>query len=102
MMKYTVTGKNPWKWEGKRTAMHQLEHDEMYRALRAGETINNGEYMAKSTMMAIIARMSAYTGRTLTWEDAMSSKEDLSPAKYTWDAAPPASEVAMPGITEFS
>ena len=102
MMKYAITGKSPWKWEGKRTQMHQLEHDAMYRALRAGKTINNGQYMAKSTMMAIIARMSAYTGKTLTWEQAMSSEETLSPKSYTWDAAPPKSEVAMPGLTDFS
>jgi hypothetical protein len=57
--------------------------------------------MAKSSMMAIIARMSAYTGQRLTWEQAMNSQEDLSPESYAWDAAPPPAEVAMPGITKF-
>jgi predicted dehydrogenase len=101
MMKYQITGADPWQWPGKRTVMHQLEHDAMYAALRKGETINNGEYMAKSTMMAIIARMSAYTGKALTWEQAMASEEDLSPSSYEWDADVPPSPVAVPGMTPF-
>jgi len=101
LMKYTITGENPWQWDGKRTVMHQLEHDAMYAAMRRGETINNGEYMARSTMMAILARMSAYTGKTLTWEQAMGSQEDLSPPRYDWDVPLPEPPVAMPGATPF-
>ena len=101
MMKYTITGQDPWKWEGKRTVMHQLEHDAMFAALRRGDVINNGEYMAKSTMMAIIARMSAYTGKVLTWEKAINSQEHLGPPKYDWDVPFPEPPVAMPGITPF-
>ncbi len=102
LMKYNIVGDNPWKWDGKRTDMHQLEHNAMYAALRSARTINNGDYMAKSTMMAIIARMSAYTGKTISWEQAMNSKEALSPSAYTWDAEPPLAEVAVPGKTKFT
>ncbi len=101
LMQYDITGKNSWKWDGKRTDMHQLEHNAMYEALRAGRTINNGDYMAKSTMMAILARMSAYTGKTISWEQAMNSQQDLSPSSYAWDAQPPPAEVAVPGKTQF-
>ena len=101
LMKYTITGKSPWELGKRRTVMHQLEHDAMYAALRRGDTINNGEYMAKSTMMGIMARMSAYTGKSLTWEQAMNSKEDLSPPRYDWDAPIPAPPVAVPGVTPF-
>ena len=101
MMRYDITGKNPWRWDGKRTVMHQLEHDAMYASLRRGDTINNGQYMANSTMMAIIARMSAYTGKSLTWEQAMNSKEDLSPPSWDWDVPLPEPEVALPGLTRF-
>jgi hypothetical protein len=58
--------------------------------------------MAKSTMLAIMGRMSAYTGQQITWEMAMNSKEELSPKAYTWDAEPPSSEVAVPGVTKFA
>jgi hypothetical protein len=31
----------------------------------------------------------------------MNSQETLSPDHYDWDAAPPKSEVAVPGVTKF-
>jgi hypothetical protein len=57
--------------------------------------------MAKSSLMAIMGRMAAYTGQQITWEQALNSKEDLTPPKYEWDVAlaPPA--IAMPGQTKF-
>jgi hypothetical protein len=39
------------------------------------------------------------TGRKITWEQAMNSQENLSPDAYTWDAKPPKSEIAIPGVT---
>lgn len=101
LMKFTITGKNSWRWGKRRQNMHQLEQDAMYAALRKGETINNGDYMAKSTMLGIMARMSAYTGKSLTWEEALNSKHELAPEAYTWEAAPPPAEVAIPGVTPF-
>ena len=101
LMEYTIDGQTPWKWPHERTDMHQLEHNVMYEALRKGEVINNGKYMATSTLMGIMARMSAYTGKTLTWEEALNSQESLSPEAYAWDAKPPASPVSMPGETLF-
>ncbi len=99
---YRITGDNPWRWRGKRTNMHQLEHDAFFAALRKGEVINNGDYMAKSTMMALMARMSAYTGQTITWEQAMNSQQDLSPPRYAWDVPLKVAPVALPGLTEFA
>lgn len=99
-----ITGENAWRPANSRepeTDSHQLEQDAFLAALREGRTINNGNYMAKSTMMSIMARMSAYTGETLTWDQALASTEDLSPARYAWDAEPPKAVVAIPGITKF-
>jgi hypothetical protein len=31
----------------------------------------------------------------------MNSAEDLSPSSYDWDAQPPASEIAIPGMTKL-
>ena len=59
----------------------------------------NGRYMALKSLMAIMSRMSDYTGKTLSWDQAMNSQEDLSPSEYSWDAAPPNAEVAVPGLT---
>ena len=74
--------------------MYDVEHQELFASIRNGQPIYNGDYMAKSTMMAIMSRMSAYTGQSLTWEQAMNSKEDLSPSSYAWEAQPPKAEQA--------
>jgi len=69
--------------------------------IRSGKPINDGERMAKSTLMAILGRMASYTGKVITWDKAMASTEDLSPSKYEWGSLP-FPEVARPGITKFS
>ncbi len=49
--------------------------------------------------MAIMGRMSAYTGRTVTWDEALNSDLRLGPARYTWgDVA--VNPVPRPGATE--
>jgi predicted dehydrogenase len=80
--------------------MYQVEHNELIASIRAGKPINNGDYMTKSTLMAIMGRMATYTGQVITLEMALNSKEDLSPAKYEFGELPmPA--VAQPGKTKF-
>ena len=98
---HQTTGKNEWRYDGKIRDMYQAEHDEMFAALRAGKRIDNGDYMCKSTLMALMGRMAAYTGRRLTWDEAWNSKEILMPDQLAWDAPPPKSEVARPGLTKF-
>jgi predicted dehydrogenase len=88
-------------YQGPANEMYQEEHNALFASIRNGTPINNGEYMAKSTLLAIMGRMAAYTGQMITWEQALNSREDLSPAGYTFDSRPPASSVAMPGVTRF-
>ncbi len=94
------TGKSVWSYEHPKSAkaddMYQNELDAMLAAIRSGQHINNGDYMCKSTGMAILARESAYTGRTLTWDQVWNSPLSLAPAKYEWGPAPE-TVVAIPG-----
>jgi predicted dehydrogenase len=98
-----ITGENPWRppRQSEREDTHQLEQIAFLEALRAGRIINNGEYMAHSTLLAILARETAYTGQTITWEQMLNSERSLSPAAWAWDAEPPVAEVAIPGVTKF-
>ena len=68
--------------------MYLIEHQKMYEAIRGGNVINNGDYMAKATMMGIAARMACYTGARLSWADALASEESMAPTGYTWDDSP--------------
>ena len=88
-----------WTFTGERNDIYQTEHDEMYAGIRAGKPLNNGEYMAKSTLLAIMGRMATYTGQQVTWPQALNSKEDLTPPKYAWGDAPDA-PIAVPGKTK--
>lgn len=103
VFRHAISGEKPWRLSRKELRgvnMYQTEHDEMFASIRSGQPIDNGEYMWKSTLMAIMGRMSAYTGKQITWEQALNSKEDLSPEKYAWGPLP-VPEVAMPGRTRF-
>jgi myo-inositol 2-dehydrogenase/D-chiro-inositol 1-dehydrogenase len=88
-------------FEGANPNLYQQEHDELFASIRAGKPINNGEYMAKSTLLAIMGRMAAYTGQQVTWKMALESKEDLTPPKWDWSAKLPDPPVAVPGETKF-
>ena len=90
-----------WRYTGEKNNQSQTEHEELFASIRSGKPINNGEYMTKSTLLAIMGRMATYTGQTITWDQAMNSQEDLSPSGYTWDAKPPESPIPIPGVTRF-
>jgi predicted dehydrogenase len=97
-----ATGAPDWVSSFEGGQMYQTEHDQLFAGIRAGKPINNGEYMCRSTLLAIMGRMAAYTGQAITWEMAMTSKEDLTPAKYDWDLRLPDPPIAIPGVTRFS
>ena len=91
----------PWKYDGPKPSMYDVEHIELFQGIRKGEHINNGVYMSYSTLLAIMGRMACYTGQEITWDAAMNSKENLTPEKYEWGEIP-VPQVAMPGITPFA
>jgi predicted dehydrogenase len=93
-----------WRWrpagEDDLDDMYQNEHDALFAAIRAGEPIDDGPTMCDSTLMALMGRMSAYSGQALTWEQAASSQEDLRPKSYAFGPVEPV-PVARPGVTQF-
>ena len=98
---YILTDKRePFRSESE--SMYQVEHDELFAGVRKNDVLNNGEYMAKSTLLAVLGRMATYTGQKVTWEQAMNSAEDLTPTSYDFkNGTPPPSEIAIPGSTKI-
>jgi myo-inositol 2-dehydrogenase/D-chiro-inositol 1-dehydrogenase len=95
-----ISGLTHWAYDGQKNDVYQTEHDELFASIRSGKPINNGAYMALSSLMAIMGRMATYTGQEITWEMALNSQEDLTPAKFEWGPiATPA--IAVPGVTRF-
>jgi len=100
--RHEITGKNPWKFDGAPNNMFQAEHDAFFASIRAGKPINDGEWMANSTMMAILGRMAAYSGQEITWDQALNSNQVLGPRfeDYSWDLQYQSPPVAIPGVTK--
>jgi len=84
----------------------------MYASIRRGEPINDGVWMAHSTLVAIMGRMAAYTGQEISWEQALNSQENLAKwvtkqegvagdPSFDWNMSLRTPEVAMPGLTKF-
>ncbi len=80
--------------------MYVNEHIALINSIRSARPINNGDYMTKSTLMAIMGRMATYTGQEITWEMALNSKEKLGPEKLAFGSYP-VPPVAKPGVTKF-
>ncbi len=77
------------------------EHTDLIESIRSGKPLNELLSVAESTLTAIMGRMSAYTGKRVTWEQALNSKEQLMPDSLTWDTLVPVPPVATPGKTPF-
>jgi predicted dehydrogenase len=99
-----IDGEERWesdKEAAKKIDMYDIEHAQLFRSIREGKPINNGHYMANSTMLAIMGRMCGYTGQMLTWDECFNSQQQLAPTEYAWTDEVPACNVAIPGKTKL-
>lgn len=93
---------NTYKFDGDSNNPYVTEHADLIASIRNGQPLNEGRQVAESTLTAIMGRMSAYTGRALSWNWVMNaSKLDLSPPAYNFDIDLPVRPVAIPGKTKL-
>lgn len=99
VLAHRVTPKagSPWIYKEKKPSMYLQEQLAFFKSIRDGQPLNNSHYMCNSTMMAIMGRMAAYSGKTLTWEECINDEQRLGPTEYTWTDDVPNAEVAIPG-----
>lgn len=101
LMQHRIDGPHRWQYRGEKPDMYQVEHNELFSAIRNGKPINDGSFMAYSTLMGVMGRMATYTGQKVTWQQALNSKEDLMPKNLDMSASLPTPEIARPGITKL-
>ena len=78
------------------------EHIDMVKSIRGeGPYINHGMAVAESTMTAVMARESAYSGQEITWDQAMASQLDLMPKAFGYDLKMGEAPLPVPGIYKF-
>jgi predicted dehydrogenase len=81
----------------KRPSAYVLEHRDLIASIRNGTPLNEGQQICDSNLAAIMGRMSAYTGKLVTWDQAMNSKLDLFPQADLALGPMPTPPVAVPG-----
>ena len=72
VMACRIWGEKNWRGDAGCDA-HYQEQVEYMKAIRAGTPINNGDYMARSTLIGIMGQISCYTGKEVTWEQIAAS-----------------------------
>jgi myo-inositol 2-dehydrogenase/D-chiro-inositol 1-dehydrogenase len=94
-----IEGARPWKTAEASPNPYVQEHADLIASIKAGQPLNEGRQVAESCLTAIMGRMSAYTGRALSWDWAMNASElDLTPPHMEFGDLPPL-EVPVPGKT---
>jgi predicted dehydrogenase len=96
--RWAISGPQTWRRredEGE-VSPYVQEHTDLIASIRAGKPLSELKDVAESTLTAIMGRMSAYTGRLVTWEEALGSAESLVPEKLAWGPMP-VPPVARPG-----
>jgi predicted dehydrogenase len=64
------------------------EHINLVNAIRTGNPISDAEAQVNSTLITIMGRISAYTGKDVTWEEMMNSDLYLGPKTYAFGPVP--------------
>ena len=101
-----LKGKAPQRLKGGPDG-HQLEWDDLMKALMNRQPYNEVEVSADSTMTAILGRMATYSGKLVKWDDAVKSELNYFPDRLAWNAEPKSKAgadgiypCAIPGVTK--
>lgn len=97
-MLYNLKGEEIWKypypeedstdetWKVKDPFVQ--EHINLVTAIRTGKPYNDAEAQVNSTLITIMGRMSAYTGKDVTWDEVLNSDLYLGPKTYEFGPVP--------------
>ena len=94
---YKPDGSIAWQFEGERGKPYVQEHIDLVTAIRTSSPINEARNTAESTLVAIMGRISSYTGRETTWQEMMDSELRLGPTEYAMGPVEIDAIVPVPG-----
>jgi len=113
LLRRRIEGETKWRYRrpgGPRRSPYDLEHQALLKAIRSGNPLNEGERMVHSAMAAVMGQLSCYTGKEVSWEQAMKSNFMLGPRPEacSFEMAPPVKPdkngiypVPIPGQTKL-
>ena len=100
---FKLDGATAWKYEpdgsdGLSNAYVQ-EHVRLVTAIRSGKPVVDVENQVLSTILGIMGREAAYTGKSVTYDEIMTSAQKLGPDTYEFGSVPGiVEEIALPGV----
>ncbi len=96
------SGNETWKMDGRISDAYQQEHKDLVDAIRNGSPIVELKQTAESSLTAVMGRLTAYTGKRVTWDFVTKeSQMDLFPKNLTWQSELPGPQIAVPGKTKL-
>jgi predicted dehydrogenase len=110
LMKKRIEGETNWEYAGPKAAANDLEHKELFDAIRQGKRIDDGLHMLRSTQVGLMGQLAVYTGREITWEQMTASTFKYPPTAGPCDFSidPPVNPlpdgtypIPVPGVTKM-
>lgn len=92
-------GNELWKYDKETMPVknpYEQEHIHLVESIRLNKHINQAEDLAYSTLIAILGREAAYTGKRITWNEIMSSNVKYGPDTYEMGSLPDYHEGVAP------
>ncbi len=106
LMKGSITGETNWHYDGEERNGYKVEHEELFKAIRSGAVLVN-DYGVKSSMLGILGQMAVYSGKQISWDEALQSDFRFGPSDGDFTTPPPVLPdaegnypVAVPGKTK--
>jgi len=101
---YKPDGSVTWQYqkpeESVKISAQVQEHIDLVTAIRTGNHVNETNDVTNSTLCAIMGRISAYTGKEVTWEEVMASDLRLGPETYQMGPSKIKAVIPVPGTAE--
>ena len=93
-------GSVAWKYDGPTKNPYDQEHVDLVTAIRTETPINEAKNTANSCLVAIMGRISAYTGLETTWDEMTMSDLKLGPTEYVMGNVPMVINIPVPGTKD--
>ena len=105
---FDATGKQRWKYPLTEEQQNDRwyffwrafiqEHIDLVTAIRTNQSINEAQQIAESSLTAIMGRISAYTGKTTTWDEMLNSEIHLGPKHFIMGDVNVEKSIPIPGV----
>ncbi len=80
-----------WRYRGPTPNPYQVEHDLFFDAIRENKSYNEMDRSARSNLATIMGRLAVYSGKMITYDEALASNREEAPGldQMSWDSSAP-------------